>query len=516
MKDIHSKVYFYLLILLAISVPLSRYFMSIAQILLIVNWLVEGNLYEKFKKFFNNKAALVFSSLWLLHVIGLFFTDDFNYAFKDLRIKLPILILPIIFSSSKQISKKQFNILLAFFIAAVFSETIISSFLYFKKEFIDIRDIFPFISHIRFSLNVCLAIFSLGYFLFKSSEKNVIYKFFLVILIVWLIVFLMFTQLMTGVIITLTCMVIILIYNIFQSKSKLLKLVFIIILIAVPLFIGLYVRDVVKEVYHINSIDLKTLDRNTALGNPYSHNLYNQQIENAYYVWIYISKDEMRNAWNKRSSIEYFGRDKKNQLIEATLIRFLTSKGYRKDAEGVNKLTEHEICLIENGMANSRFDDISEIRKRIYKIIWEIKRYNMGSNSSGHSVMQRLEYWKASLSIIKSNFWIGVGTGDMNKVFSNYYDEENSSLFYSFRWRSHNQFLSIFVGFGVIGFIWFIVFLLYPPIKTGRMFDYYYFVFFIISILSMLSEDTIESQAGVTFFAYFSCLFLFAKEKKDK
>ena len=145
MKDIHSKVYFYLLILLAISVPLSRYFMSIAQILLIVNWLVEGNLYEKFKKFFNNKAALVFSSLWLLHVIGLFFTDDFNYAFKDLRIKLPILIPPIIFSSSKQISKKQFNILLAFFIAAVFSETIISSFLYFKKEFIDIRDIFPFI-----------------------------------------------------------------------------------------------------------------------------------------------------------------------------------------------------------------------------------------------------------------------------------------------------------------------------------------------------------------------------------
>ena len=97
MKDIHSKVYFYLLILLAISVPLSRYFMSIAQILLIVNWLVEGNLYEKFKKFFNNKAALVFSSLWLLHVVGLFFTDDFNYAFKDLRIKLPILILPIIF-----------------------------------------------------------------------------------------------------------------------------------------------------------------------------------------------------------------------------------------------------------------------------------------------------------------------------------------------------------------------------------------------------------------------------------
>ena len=177
-------------------------------------------------------------------------------------------------------------------------------------------------------------------------------------------------------------------------------------------------------------------------------------------------------------------------------------------------MTEHEIRLIENGMANSRFDNISEIRKRIYKIIWEIKIYNMGGNSSGHSVVQRLEYWKASVHLIKTHFWFGVGTGDMNKVFKNYYEEINSDLSEDVRWRSHNQFLSIFVGFGIIGFIWFIVFLLYPPIKTGRMFDYYYFMFFIISILSMLSEDTIESQAGVTFFVYFSCLFLFAKEKK--
>ncbi len=513
-KEIHSKAYFSILILLAISVPLSRYFMSIAQILLIVNWLVEGDLNYKFKRFFKNKAALVFSSLWLMHIIGLFFTDDFNYAFKDLRTKLPILILPIILSSSKQLNKKQFNILIAFFIAAVLSGSFISGFLYFKQEFIDIRENFPFISHIRFSLNVCLAIFSLAYFLFMSSGEKVIYKVFSGILIIWLIAFLIITQLMTGVIITLVCIIIILIYYIFQRENKLLRLVFIIVIIIVPVCIGLYVRNVVKEVYHINPIDLETLDKTTDLGNPYAHDLYNKQVENGYYVWIYISRDEMREAWNKRSSIEFFGRDKKNQLIETTMIRFLTSKGYRKDAEGVNKLNDHEICLIENGMANSIFDNVSEIRKRVYIIIWEIKRYNMGSNSSGHSVMQRLEYWKASLSIIKNNFWLGVGTGDMNKVFNNYYEKENSLLDHIFRWRSHNQFLSIFVGFGIIGFIWFIVFLLYPPLKTGRMFDYYYFVFFIISMLSMLSEDTIESQAGVTFFAYFSCLFLFAKEKK--
>jgi len=390
-KEVHSKIYFYILILLAISVPLSRYVMSVAQILLILNWLVDGNLCEKFKSFFKNKAALVFFSFWLLHIIGLFFTDDFNYAFKDLRTKLPILILPIIFSSSKQLNKKQFNILIGFFIAAILSGTFISSVLYYKQEFIDIRDNFPFISHIRFSLNVCLAIFSLGYFLFRSSEKKIFYKIFSVILIAWLIAFLLILQLMTGVIITIICLILILIYYIFHSKSKLLKLSFIITLVAVPICIGLYVNDVAKEVYHIKTVSLKNLEKITALGNPYTHDIYNKQIENGYYIWIYISKNEMREAWNKRSSIEYFGRDKKNQLIETTLIRFLTSKGYRKDAEGVNNLTKHEICLIENGVANSRFDDISDIRKRIYKIIWEIKKYNMGSNSSGHSIVQRFK-----------------------------------------------------------------------------------------------------------------------------
>jgi len=56
--------------------------------------------------------------------------------------------------------------------------------------------------------------------------------------------------------------------------------------------------------------------------------------------------------------------------------------------------------------------------------------------------------------------------------------------------------------------------LIYPPIKTRRFTDYFYLSFFVIMIVSMVSEDTIETQAGVTIFAFFTSLFLFGKKDK--
>ncbi len=38
--------------------------------------------------------------------------------------------------------------------------------------------------------------------------------------------------------------------------------------------------------------------------------------------------------------------------------------------------------------------------------------------------------------------------------------------------------------------------------------------FWITAFLSMLTEDTLETQAGVSFFIFFSCLFLFLKNKE--
>ncbi len=85
------------------------------------------------------------------------------------------------------------------------------------------------------------------------------------------------------------------------------------------------------------------------------------------------------------------------------------------------------------------------------------------------------------------------------------------------KWRlhSHNQYLSIAVAFGLIGLLWFLFTLFYPVIKLKMTFDYLYITFFIIALISFFNEDTLETQAGVTFYSFLNSFLLFARKKDD-
>jgi O-antigen ligase len=129
--------------------------------------------------------------------------------------------------------------------------------------------------------------------------------------------------------------------------------------------------------------------------------------------------------------------------------------------------------------------------------------------------MQRFEFWKASICIIHDNWLTGVGTGDMNEAFQQQYVKSGTKLAPDQRWRSHNQFLSIFIGFGIFGLLWFLFSIFYPPVLLGKFNDYFFLIFIIIAMLSMIPEDTIESQAGVTFFAFFYSFLIFGRKEDD-
>src|ERR1043165_1713669 len=158
----HTYIYIFALVILVVGMPLSKFLMSLSQIILAANWLLEGNLREKWRSFFHDKAALLVSSLLLLHFIGLAWTSDFAYAFKDIRIKAPLLVLPLILSTSAPVSKRVFDAILYYFIAAIIVGTLISTFLLtgiIEGEIVDVRNVSVFISNIRFALLIDVAIF---------------------------------------------------------------------------------------------------------------------------------------------------------------------------------------------------------------------------------------------------------------------------------------------------------------------------------------------------------------------
>lgn len=331
-------------------------------------------------------------------------------------------------------------------------------------------------------------------------------------MIIWFLLFLVIAELVTGLVVLFITLLFITIYISIKSDLSWLKLTLFLVTAGVPLLLFMYISGIVDQVYQPKPIDLKSLEKISLKGNPYHHDTTNKQIENGNYIYIYIQPDELRDAWNKRSQLDFDGQDYKQQQLQATLIRFLTSKGLRKDASGVESLTDDDVKAIENGIANVVYLKESNIRGRIYEIVWEFYVRKFNPNPSGHSVIQRFEFWKASVRIFTDHWLIGVGTGDVKDEFKSEYMKMQSLLEDKYQWRAHNQYLSVMVTFGIIGLVIFMFSWFYPPFHTKKFSDFYVFVILSIILISMLTEDTLENQAGATFAYFFYTFFLFGKK----
>ncbi len=511
-QDIHRIIYIFALAILGISLPVSLFAMSVSELLLAANWLVEGNFNRKFQILKQRKSLLFIISIYVIHILGLFYSNDLHYAFHDLKIKLPFLALPLIIGTSEALTRKQVKYLLLLFIATVIVSSLISTLILFgftKIEVGDIRDISPFISHIRFALLINIALFTLVYFILYNTYKSSLgIKILYLAAAIWLMIFLFLLQSFTGILIFTLLAPIIIINWALSQKVLFIRTGIILTLLAIILVATNYVTISVRKFYSTTETDVESIEKYTVNGNKYYHNFNDKSIENGNYVWLYICETELQKEWNKVSKYDYTGKDKKGQSLKHTLIRYLTSKGYRKDSTGIAKLTPEDIVSIENGYSNYIFQNKYRIYPRLYQIIWEIDTYIKTGNPSGHSFTQRFEFQKNALEIIKKHFWFGVGTGDVKKAFDIQYNISHSPLAKKWRLRAHNQFITFCLTFGIFGSLWIIFSLIYPVKYEKKQKDFLLIVFLLIAFISMLNEDTLETHAGISFFSYFYSLLL--------
>ena len=110
------------------------------------------------------------------------------------------------------------------------------------------------------------------------------------------------------------------------------------------------------------------------------------------------------------------------------------------------------------------------------------------------------------MKIIKKNWLIGVGTGDIQNAFDQQYEKDNSVLISSNRLRSHNMYLTVFVTFGVIGLVIFMGFIFYFFKQNFSSDRFFYFVVLAVIVTTFLIEDTIETQLGVSIVSFFVAL----------
>ncbi len=547
-KDIFRQLYLGVLIIITISLPLSLYFMSVGSFLLLALWLwsdfqpsvavrffkqkgffrgffifikylwtlAKESSVEKTKIFLRNKAALVFAGIFLLDMAGLLFTANFDDATRDLRIKLPLVLFPLIFSGMKKLDHRSFRKLMLFYIAALLTGTLIGTFKLISGDFLNVREFSPFISPIRFGLNVSFGILALGYFVVKDVSFSSIQKILMSILILWFVWFLMKMESLTSLSLLSLIVLGILIYSGFQTKKLWLKISLVFIVILIPSGSYIYLKKEITRMTHVPATALENPVRYTALGHKYVFDSIDFGIEDGRYVGAYLCIPELKKAWNQRSNLSFSAKDRKGNPVESTLIRYMTSRDLHKDAAGVRRLTDKDIEYIEKGIANYHYVGHPGLHSRLLILIkgWQV--YKKTGNAGGNSVLQRYEFMKAAVILIRRNFWTGVGTGDLLESLGEQYRLMHSGIGKYYGFIAHNQYIDVFVAFGVFGFLYFLFALIYPPLKTHSFNDYFFVVFYAIMLLSMFSDDTLETHAGLTLFAFFLALLMFGKEKPKK
>ena len=149
------------------------------------------------------------------------------------------------------------------------------------------------------------------------------------------------------------------------------------------------------------------------------------------------------------------------------------------------------------------------IQQRTDELVEEYKIMQKGGNANGHSILQRFVYWKIAAGFIAEHPYVGIGTGDVEGAYKQYYEVHPKLFSRSAQLPAHNQFITQTIATGVIGLLFFVFALLYPLWGTRKSYYFPYIAFAIIFIFSCLVDDTIKSQAGCTFFGYFTALYLF-------
>ncbi len=517
LENIRRPFYVFLLSATGFFLPLSVWLLSALTISLAAFWLLTGGPVNLVSDFRRKRSVIVFLLFYLVYLAGMITTSDLQAGLNELKNKLPVIAFPLIIGFSESLDKRELKIIISSFIAGVIISSLSGIILNMNAadgEIANTRQLSVFISHIRLAIMSVLSIY-VSFHYFIISDKRVGPDLLFLISGIWMTIFLFILLSATGIFIFFIILTGTTIWLVFKPGRLLIKYSFAGVLVLLIFSALLIVVTSVRSFYTPGNAYTLPLEHYTAAGKPYWHDTINRDTENGNPVWIYINEDELRYGWNSKSSLPYDSLDNTGQKLKYTLIRYLTSRGLRKDGEGISDLTPEDISNIENGIANFIYSGDQHIKARIYDIIWQVDHYLRGGNPSGHSVTQRIEFMKTGLHIFKRHPLFGIGTGDLANEIKSQYDLDRSILDEPYRLEAHNQFVTFLALFGLTGFSIIIFSLLYPFTRMLRYLDYPAIIFFVIIMISMLGEDTLETQTGISFFAYFYSLFIFGRDEKN-
>lgn len=205
MQYARSHIIFYSIIAMIISLFLSRVALSVSMIIFVTACFFHVDAKKHLQNFFSSPLLWGMTLLFLLPLLSGWWSADKNEWLNIMRIKLPLLLLPLAFAAPFTFSRKQWHGLGYILICIITAGTIWSLF-HYASNMAEVNEgylrsktmITPLANdHVRFSWLVAVAILFTGWLLFRNKEQRII-AWALGLLIVWLIVFLHILAARTG------------------------------------------------------------------------------------------------------------------------------------------------------------------------------------------------------------------------------------------------------------------------------------------------------------------------------
>lgn len=519
---VHHAVYFLLLFVLVGAQSVSKFMMSGMEILLAVNWALEWDMRHKFTRDGRLRVTpllTAFLVMMAVHLLWLIPSDNMAYGWNDLFKKLPLIAIPIVVLTSRPLNRKQITWLFFTFTATVFVATLIGRVRMATIDDLPYREIIPFISHIRFSLNICLAIILSVWFMTRrynlrrqATSRNGIVTaagdwlmWVALALLLSLVDFLLRLRSYTAFTILFITSAIIIIVFWRRILNKTIRLTATLLICATVVVAAIVSFTMAHRYYDMIPLATQPLAATTANGNPYTHK-DDGLIENGNIINHYICREELEKEWAKRSDKDIYEITQNEYSIYPTLIRYLNAMGTTKDSAGMQLLDDNDVKAIEKGIANPVYLKGSTIEKMCYVMLFEYECHKKTGAVKGFTMAQRMELWHNAWVIFTQNPIFGVGTGDVVDQCHERLLEENSELAGSNK-HAHNQYLTFLVSFGLVGFTIIVAVFVWALRKEKIMRLPASVALVCVILISFTTEDTLETLAGCVFSVLFLCLF---------
>lgn len=507
-QEIHYWIHYGSLCLLAISLPSSRFMLSVSLELLVLNWLFSGGLGAKFKSFLEDRVSLAFTLIYISYLLWLPHTRDFSYALQnDLLHKLPTLLMPMVLATSPKLELGRVRSLFLLFTGSLLVVTLLGAGNRLLNPELSFREASPFMPGIYLGLMLVIAIYTLPGLSRRIGTKPWLFWTALA-LAAWFIFFLFYLRTLSALIafaISSTWLVLAFIYRL---RSMIVKLITIGVILFSVFLVLRPLQELIDQTQSEND-QYSEAAIFSAEGNTYRHDTSSYLRENGYLVYMNIADQELAEAWRERSKLDYHGREARGFDLSYTLFRYMSSRGLRKDREGLDRMSDEDIRAVESGVTNCLEPVRMGLENRIYEELQGVYIYRASGHSkpTWSSFSMRIDLWKSSLVAFREKPLFGWGTGSILQATYHGFETYGSPLLGE-EMKPHNQYIYILLTQGGVGLLLTILLYAYAIRMSAAWQNRPFRLFVLVMAVFCLANNPLESQTGQNIFVFFSLYYM--------